>query len=136
MSPLGLETQERLDPEVLSRISDEAHELGIFELDLQGGELLLDKEYLYSALSALKTERFYVYLTTNGFFMDTETAITLKQLGVDRVSVSIDSLNSEIHDKFRGKKGSWERAINALKIVKDAGMTPYEYHCWQIQRGF
>ena len=57
--------------------------------------------------------------------MDTETAITLKQLGVDRVSVSIDSLNSEIHDKFRGKKGSWERAINALKIVKDAGMTPY-----------
>ena len=60
MSPLGLETQERLDTEVLSRISDEAHELGIFELDLQGGELLLDKEYLYSALSALKTERFYV----------------------------------------------------------------------------
>ena len=125
MSPLGLETQERLDLSTLSRISDEAHQLGIFELDLQGGELLLDKEYLYAALTALKTERFYVYLTTNGFFMDEVTAKQLKELGVDRVSVSIDSLNPETHDSFRGKKGSWERAINALEIVKNAGMTPY-----------
>ena len=81
MSPLGLETQEKLDLDDLVRIGDEAHELGIFELDLQGGELL-DKDYLFDALKALKTERFYVYLTTNGFFMDEETAIKLRKSGV------------------------------------------------------
>ena len=125
LSPLGLETQDRLSIEDLARIGDQAHELGIFELDLQGGELLLDKEYLYEALKALKTERFYVYLTTNGYFMDEETARMLRSSGVDRVSVSIDSMDSDTHDKFRGKKGSWERAINALKLVQDQGMTPY-----------
>ena len=125
LSPQGLETSARLDIQTLKRIGDEAHDLGIFELDLQGGELLLDTEYLYSALEALGTSRFYVYVTTNGFFMTPEIAARLRSLGVDRVSVSIDSLDPDVHDKFRGKRGSWERAIKALKMVQEAGITPY-----------
>ncbi len=125
MSPLGLGAKERLDIKTLKRIGNEAHELGIFELDIQGGEVLLDKEYLYDSLIALGTERFYVYVTTNGFYMNQEVAKRLKELGVDRCSVSIDSMNPDEHDKFRGKKGTWERAIKALKYVQEAGITPY-----------
>ena len=66
--------------------------------------MLLNKEYLFDTLRALGTERFYVYLTTNGFFMTPEIAQELANLGVDRVSVSIDSLDEETHDTFRGKK--------------------------------
>ena len=125
MSPVGLNVNERLDCKTLERIGNQAHELGIFELDIQGGEVLLDKKYLYSSLEALGTDRFYVYVTTNGFYMDKEVASKLKQLGVDRCSVSIDSMNPKEHDSFRGKEGTWERAINALKYVQDAGITPY-----------
>ena len=49
----------------------------------------------------------------------------LAKAKVGRVSVSIDSTDEEVHDKIRGRKGSWKRAMEALKHVKDAGMDPY-----------
>ncbi len=125
LSPQGLNTKDRIPVEKVKDIGDQADELGIFEIDLQGGELLLNKEYLFDVLNALGTERFYVYLTTNGYFMTSEIAKKLAELGVDRVSVSIDSMDPETHDTFRGKKGSWERAINALKLVQEEGIAPY-----------
>lgn len=124
-SPIGDHVKDRLPVEVLRRVSSEAHELGVFEYDLQGGELLLDKTYLYECLEAIGTERFYVYVTTNGYHMDLDCASRLKELGVDRVSVSIDSIDPDVHDSFRGKAGSWERAMNALEIVQSVGIDPY-----------
>ena len=44
---------------------------------------------------------------------------------LNRVSVSIDSIDEEVHDKFRGRKGSWKRAIAGLEHVQNAGMSPY-----------
>ena len=38
-SPLGDHVKEVIDPETIARIADEAHDLGIFEWDLQGERL-------------------------------------------------------------------------------------------------
>jgi len=124
-SPKGDHVKDVLDADVIRRVANEAHELGIFEWDLQGGELLLRPDILFETLEAMDTSRFYVYLTTNGWFMDADMAERLAKAGVNRVSVSIDSMEEEVHDEFRGKKGSWKRAIQALKHVQDAGMSPY-----------
>ena len=124
-SSKGENVKETLPLEVVERVANEAHELGIFEWDLQGGELLSRPQILFDTLKAMKTERFYVYLTTNGWYMTDEIAQTLADLGVNRVSVSIDSMNPETHDKFRGRKGSWERAIKALEMVQKVGISPY-----------
>jgi len=124
-SPKGDHIKEVLSPEAIKRVADQAHELGIFEWDLQGGELLLRPDILFETLEAMGTERFYVYLTTNGYFMDAEMAEKLAAAGVNRVSVSIDSMDEKVHDTFRGREGSWKRAIEALKHVQNAGMSPY-----------
>lgn len=124
-APSGKNVKQKLDAKTIERVSNEAHELGIFEFDLQGGELLLDKDYLYEIIKAIKPERFYLYLTTNGYYLDKETAYKLAELGVSRVSVSIDSMKPEEHNTFRGHKDAWQRAINGLKYVKEAGMDPY-----------
>lgn len=124
-SPKGEHIKEVLPLDVIERISNEAHELGIFEYDLQGGELTLRPKLLYQTLEAIGTNRFYMYLTTNGAKLDQKMAHNLKALGVDRVSVSIDSMNPLEHDKFRGKKGSWQKAINALEYVQKAGIDPF-----------
>ena len=124
-SPLDDHIEERLSNDVLARVSDEADELGIFEYDLQGGELTSRPRLIYEALEAIRPERFYFYLTTNGHRLDKDMAKKLAKAGVSRVSVSIDSMDAEVHDEFRGKVGSWQKAIDALEHVALAGMAPY-----------
>ena len=124
-SPLGDHVKDMLPLEKIADIADQADELGIFEWDLQGGELLLRPEILFDVLKAIKPERFYLYVTTNGYFLDADMAKKLADSGVDRVSVSIDSMEAKEHDEFRGREGSWQRAIDALEHVKAAGMTPF-----------
>ena len=124
-SPKGDHIKEYLDIDVIKKLADDADELGYFEFDLQGGELLLQPEKLFSVLEAIRPERFYLYLTTNGFYLDEKMAKKLAEYKVSRVSVSIDSMNEKIHDEIRGRKESWKKAIEGLKHVKAAGMDPY-----------
>jgi MoaA/NifB/PqqE/SkfB family radical SAM enzyme len=124
-SPKGDHVKEYLDYEAIAKLANEADELGYFEFDLQGGELLLQPKKLFKVLEAIKPERFYLYLTTNGYYLDKSMAQKLADAQVSRVSVSIDSMDQKIHDEIRGRKDSWRRAIEALEHVKNAGMDPY-----------
>ena len=124
-SPIGDHVKEYLDLGAIKKLADDADELGYFEFDLQGGELLLQPEKLFSVLEAIKPERFYLYVTTNGFYLDEKMAQKLAEYKVSRVSVSIDSMDEKIHDEIRGRKESWRRAIEGLKHVQAAGMDPY-----------
>ena len=124
-SPKGDHIKEYLDIGAIKKLADDADELGYFEFDLQGGELLLQPEKLFSVLEAIRPERFYLYLTTNGFYLDEKMAKKLAEYKVSRVSVSIDSMNEKIHDEIRGRKESWKRAIEGLEYVKAVGMDPY-----------
>ena len=124
-SPLGDHVKEYLDLNAIKKLADDADELGYFEFDLQGGELLLQPDKLFSVLEAIRPERFYLYVTTNGFYLDKKMAEKLAEYKVSRVSVSIDSMDEKIHDEIRGRKESWKRAIEGLKHVQAAGMDPY-----------
>ena len=124
-SPKGDHVKEFLPAKVISDIADQADELGYFEFDLQGGELLLRPDKLFEVLEAIKPERFYLYLTTNGYHLDEKMAKKLAAANVSRVSVSLDSMDEKVHDEMRGRKESWRRALDALKHVQKAGMDPY-----------
>ena len=124
-SPKGDHVKEFLDAKTIGSLADQADELGYFEFDLQGGELLLRPDLLFETLEAIKPERFYLYLTTNGYKLDEKMAKKLAEAKVSRVSVSVDSMDEKTHDEIRGKKDSWRRALNALKLVQKYGMDPY-----------
>ena len=124
-SPIGDHVKEYLDIGAIRKLADEADELGYFEFDLQGGELLLQPKKLFEVLEAIKPERFYMYLTTNGYYLDEAMAKKLAEYKVSRVSVSIDSMDEKTHDEIRGRKESWKRAMEGLKHVQKAGMDPY-----------
>lgn len=124
----GSGSGEYSDPQLsmddLRSLADQADSLGVYEIDIQGGEPLAFPN-LFSILESLITSRFYVYITTNGWLMTQDLADRLANSGVDRISVSIDSFSAESHDAFRNKQGSFERAFNALECTKKAGMKPY-----------
>lgn len=123
-SSLGDFGKSTLSLEDVKSLADQADELDCFEVDIQGGEPLMNKD-LFKILEAVDTSRFYTYLTSNGWFMTEEMAKKLAEAGVDRVLISIDSFTPEEHDKFRGKKGAYERAMQAMKYIKDAGMRAF-----------
>ncbi|MCR4817533.1 MAG: radical SAM protein [Fretibacterium sp.] len=125
MAPEGVNCKEHMSWEMIRALADDADELGFYEFDLQGGELLINPNVFFKLVECVGSERFYLYLTTNGYFLDEKMAQRLAKAGVDRVSVSVDSLNAEEHDNFRGKPGAFDRAIQALKYVKAEGMEPF-----------
>ena len=124
-SPKGDHVKEYLDIGAIKKLADDADELGYFEFDLQGRELLLQPDKLFEVLEAIRPERFYLYLTTNGYHLDKKIAKKLADYKVSRVSVSIDSMDEKIHDEIRGRKDSWRRAMEGLQHVQEAGMDPY-----------
>ncbi len=124
-SPKGDHVKDELPIDVVADLANQADDLGIFEFDLQGGELLLRPDKLFAVLEAIKPERFYLYLTTNGYYLDEEMAKRLAKAGVSRVSVSVDSIDEKTHDEIRGRQDSWRRAMEGLKHVQNAGIDPY-----------
>ena len=57
-SPKGDHVKEYLDYDAIAKLADEADELGYFEFDLQGGELLLQPKKLFKVLEAIKPENY------------------------------------------------------------------------------
>ncbi len=110
-----------MTPADVKNMCDQADEYGLAQFDLSGGEPLAFKE-LDAVLDAIGPERYYLDVGTNGWLMTEKMARHLKDLGVDRIQLSIDSLDAEEHDVFRQKPGSHFRAMRALQICKDAGL--------------
>jgi MoaA/NifB/PqqE/SkfB family radical SAM enzyme len=107
--------------EDIKYIADQADELGFAQFVITGGEPLLFEEF-DRIVDAIGRERFYITTDTNGWYCDRQMAKHLKEIGVDKVQVSIDSLKPEEHDNFRQKRGAWSRAVNAVEYCKDTGL--------------
>lgn len=100
-------------------------ELGIEKLRLTGGEPLLrrDIEVLVGKLARLKPNLHDLALTTNGFLLDENRAEKLKLAGLDRVTISIDSLKKENFAAITGVD-ALDKVLASIKAAKKAGLTP------------
>ena len=94
---------------------------GIIQITFSGGEPLL-YPYIKEAIKIAKDYGMIIHMNTNGYLLTKKLAKELYKLGLTQVQINIDSLNPEIHDRIRGRKGSFNRAVQALKNAKDAGL--------------
>ena len=106
----------KLTPADLHRLSDQAHELGLCQFCISGGEPLIFKD-LDEVIGALQPEKFHLTMSTNGYFMTLEMARHLKAIGLDKVKISLD----DFHD-VKGGEAS-KKAINAMLNAKEAGLS-------------
>ncbi|MCD6349073.1 MAG: radical SAM protein [Candidatus Korarchaeota archaeon] len=114
-APDELTLVERMD--VLRQL-DEA---GVAALSFSGGEPLMDPDFWVVAKEAAEIGM-YVSVATNGTLIRPEVAKRLKEIGVRYVEISLDSPNSEDHDRFRGLRGAWEKSVEGIKNAKSAGL--------------
>lgn len=112
----------RLSPEKLRDITDQAHALGICQLVLSGGEPLIFKNF-EQITAALQPEKFHLKMSTNGYHLDESRAAQLRDLGYDKLSISIDSFDPQKHNENRGTAG-YDKAIAALFLAKKYDLNP------------
>jgi MoaA/NifB/PqqE/SkfB family radical SAM enzyme len=114
-------TKRSLTPKDVASLSKQADELGLARFVITGGEPLIFKDF-DEIISAINPNKFYISCDTNGWFLDEAKAKHLKEIGIDRIQLSIDSLNPQEHDNFRCRAGSHERAMRALEETLKAGL--------------
>ncbi len=115
------DTIEELDIDAVNSVLDKLAAAKIFSLNFGGGEPLLRKDLLEVARRAADLG-FAVSMNSNGYLIDMDKARKLREAGFSKVGISIDSPKPDVHDRFRGKKGSHEKAIAALAFLKQAGI--------------
>ncbi|HEX8921875.1 MAG TPA: GTP 3',8-cyclase MoaA, partial [Pyrinomonadaceae bacterium] len=98
--------------------------LGIEKIRLTGGEPMMrrDIETIIRKLSALKPRLHDLALTTNGYFLPGRAA-ELKAAGLDRVTISLDSLKRGVFKEMTGVD-VLERVLEGIQAAKHAGLTP------------
>ena len=92
-----------------------------FEINFAGGESLTHKLTL-PLVKYASTLGFRTVIASNGFMINKAMAKKLNESGLSAINYSLDSLDPEIHDKFRGYKGAYEGVMKAIEAL-----TPYKY---------
>jgi radical SAM protein with 4Fe4S-binding SPASM domain len=84
-----------------------------------GGEPMERKD-IYELIRYARKIGLRPVLATCGYLIDEKTITKLKKAGVVALSFSLDGVNAETHDKFRGTVGAFDSTINAAKIARKA----------------
>ena len=85
---------------------------------ITGGEPLM-REDLEKAGEMIHSLGFPWGIVTNGYMMTVKRFENLLKSGMCSIAVSLDGLEED-HDWFRGKKGSWKRAISTVRMASAA----------------
>ena len=99
--------------------------LGIEKLRLTGGEPMLrrDIETIIGKLTPLKASGLRdLALTTNGYYLP-ERAQSLKDAGLDRVTISLDSLKRDVFKRMTGVD-VLDKVLAGIEAAKEAKLEP------------
>jgi len=113
---------DELDTDELKGVIDEIASVGPEAMIvLTGGEPLLrrDIEELAAHASGLGL---MVVIGSNGILLTPERVERLKRAGVAGVGLSVDSLDPDHHDSFRGRRGAWLKTMASIDACKAAGL--------------
>lgn len=98
---------------------DQIYNMGNPLLVFTGGDPLM-REDLYDLADYAIKKGLRVSMTPSATPKVTKKAIEqAKDVGLSRWAFSLDGYNAEIHDYFRGTKGSFDRTINAIKYLHE-----------------
>ena len=99
----------------------QADEYGLAHVTVTGGEPLMFPD-LDDLIRAIDTQRFFVSVDSNGWYLDEAMVSRLVGLGVGKVHLSLDSADPQIHDAWRHMPGSHARVLKAIEYCKKAGL--------------
>lgn len=112
-----------LSYEEIVRVAKSFQLLGVKKIRLTGGEPLLrrDLDQLIAMLSEAVPE-VELSLTTNGTLLPLH-AKKLKEAGLKRINVSLDSLDEERFAQMNGERSTPEKVLKGIDAAEEAGLS-------------
>ncbi|MBN2482658.1 MAG: radical SAM protein [Candidatus Omnitrophica bacterium] len=86
------------------------------DISIGGGEPLTH-ENLFPLIKIIRGLGFRLVLNSNGYLIDTEIALKIKDAKVNSIMLSLDSLKSGTHDYLRGKTGALSSVFEAIECL-------------------
>ena len=112
--------EEMLREDEMIQAVEAAASLGITKLRITGGEPLVKKNIVSICRRAAAVEGIReVCLTTNGILLPA-LAVPLKEAGVKRLNISLDTLDAEKY-AYITRTGSLSQAVEGIRAAMDAG---------------
>ena len=98
---------------------------GVAKIRITGGEPLLrrDLEHLVGMLARVRGVQ-DIALTTNGALLTRERALALRDAGLHRITVSLDSLDDAVFRRMNDVDFPVARVLDAIDAAAEAGLTP------------
>ena len=129
-----LNRAERLTHEEILKVIRVATGLGVSKIRLTGGEPLLDKKLpeLVSGIAAMSGVE-DLALTTNAMLL-APIAKKLRDAGLQRVTISLDSIDEQIFKFMSGGRGDLNKVLAGVAAAEQAGLEPIKINV-VVQRG-
>lgn len=85
----------------------------IQQIVISGGEPTIEWDLLLSILRKTQN-RFSVVITSNGILLNREKTLSLMEMGVSKLQISLDGVSASSHEYLRGK-GTYQYAYELIK---------------------
>lgn len=118
LSDSGERHPDELNTIEAKKLIDYLAAMKVFNINFSGGEPLVRPD-MFELLEYASGKNISIDLLTNGFLITKEVINRLESTNIFHVQVSLDGME-KMHDSFRGIKGSYERAVNAIKLLRGA----------------
>lgn len=102
-------------------LCEELKKLGTSLITLMGGEPFLRPDW-YIIAQKIKDLGMDLTCISNGLIIDNNIVTQLKKLNPYAVAISLDGGIAKTHDSIRGTKGSFEKCISCLELLKKEGI--------------
>ncbi|MBD3206067.1 radical SAM protein [Candidatus Bathyarchaeota archaeon] len=97
------------------------HRTGVKVPVISGGEPLIHPDF-FPVLDMMVEKGMHVAVASNATMITPKFARKLKEHGLAYIEISLDSVNPEKHDEFRGAKGCWDRTVNGINNCIESGI--------------
>jgi MoaA/NifB/PqqE/SkfB family radical SAM enzyme len=112
--------KKELSPEEIHDIWKQAAELGAIHMNLTGGEpTVRNPDEIVEIIKKVNREGALTSMVTNSIIMTKENLARFVEAGLDTIQLSLESLDSETHDKIRGTPGNHKKLMQVFKWAKE-----------------
>lgn len=102
-------------------VIDSLKRLGTREISIIGGEAFLRKDWI-EIIERIHQSGIECSMQSGAYNLNEERIIAAKNAGINNIGVSIDGM-PDTHNKIRGRRDSFEHAVNCLELLKKHNIT-------------